>query len=1148
MGPAGTGARGAAGDTITQGTDLELARQRATRWRAQAFGRLELWERRLAADGLDEAAFLELLGETPAALRDRCAARPAWLTALADAFAGFLRCGGASAVAPDAGAAAGVTLSLPSAGQGDKTGFLDLLAPLLHAACARLRSAAERLAVAGAGSLAAAPGPPFTADAAVALLYPNLASRLLRQISRTLVLELHVARLLDGLAGDTAEERFRSFAAQLRRPEVALELLQRYPVLARQAALRIEQWLETSRELLARLATDWQEILDAFTPHADPGPLVEVRAGAGDPHHGGRTVTLLRFASRFRLVYKPKPLAVEAAFQELLAWVNARGFAPPLRRVRVLARDGYGWVEHVDSAACGGEEEVERFYRRQGGLLALLYALDAADIHSENLIAAGEHPVLVDLEALFHPWIGGAAAGGGASLVAGGQAAAPARAPLPEVLSPTRSVLRIGLLPERTWAAGEEAGVDVSGLGGAPGQWTPRPVLVVDAPGTDEMRFDRRRMEVPAAANRPRLAGGAEVSLPRHAGAVAAGFELMYRLLLAGRDELLREGGPLDAFAGAEVRILLRPTLTYEGLLTESFHPDVLGNALLRDQHFDRLWAAVESEPWLSCFIADERRDLERGDVPIFTTRADSRDLWTGEGERLPAMLAATGLERVREGLRALGPADLVLQLWTVQGSLAAVELTAGTRRRPPYRLVAAPVPAGRQELLAAAAAVADRLAALASREHDRTMWYGLAPTGGGVWQFGALQADLYGGMPGIALFLAQLAAVTGEARHAELARGALAALLPLARPVEEASVPLLLLGAWSGWGGVIYTFAHLAALWGDPVLLDAAESCVARLPELIDADETLDLIDGAAGCLAALLALHELRPAAATLTAALRCGERLLARAEPQQTGIGWRNVPAFPQALTGFSHGTAGIAWALLRLAAATGEERFATAAREGLAFERSLYLPERGNWADRRGEAARGGMAGEVPSSAAAAGSDDAESREPAGTGTGADAAARDPLHASEQLMCAWCHGATGIGLSRLAALSLLDDPAFHEEIAIAIRTTLAEGFGLSHCLCHGDLGCLDFLLLASRQLGDAALAEQVYQLAGGVLGNVAADGWRFGMPAGAEPPGLMLGLAGIGYGFLRLAFPERVPSVLLLETRTDSALALRAPASG
>ncbi|HVT17290.1 MAG TPA: type 2 lanthipeptide synthetase LanM family protein [Thermoanaerobaculia bacterium] len=1033
------------------------------------------------------------MGESPEALRERIAAPPPWLAALASAFAA--RTGAAAAAVP----------ALPSAGAGDRTGFLDLVAPLLRDACARLRSRLRRDLDGLAGDAARGSDLPFTAESAVAVLYPNLAARLLRQISRMLVLELQVARLEGRLAGDSAEERFRGFAAELRRPEAAVELLRRYPVLARQAVQRIEQWVETSGELLARLAADWQEIRAFLDVREEPGELVEVRTGAGDPHRGGRSVTLLRFASGFRLIYKPKPLAVEAAFQELLAWINARGFAPPLRGLRVLAREAYGWVEHVAAGACAEEAEVERFYQRQGGLLALLYLLDAADVHSENLIAAGEHPVLVDLEALFHPWIGG---GGGETRPAAGVPGAARRgAPLAEVPSPARSVLRIGLLPERTWAARDDAGVDLSGLGGEPGQSTPRPVLYIAAEGTDEMRFDRKRMALPAAANRPELAGGAAVRLPRYAGAIAAGFERMYRLLLAGRGELLREDGPLAAFAGVEVRVLLRPTLAYEGLLTESFHPDVLGNALLRDQLFDQLWAAVEHEPWLEAFLADERRDLERGDVPIFTTRTDSRDLWTGHGERLSGVFAATGLDRVRDGVRHLSAADLVLQLWAVHGCLTAVELTAGALRRPPYFLAAAPAPAGRQELLAAARTVGDRLAALASRERDRTLWFGLAPIGGGAWQFGALQADLYGGLPGIALFLAQLGAVTGEARYTDLARGALAALLPLAR---QESPPIPLLGAFSGWGGLIYTLAHLAALWDDPALLDGAEACLAHLPRRVESDETLDLMDGAAGCLAALLALHELRPAAATLGAAAACGERLLARAEAQEQGIAWRNAPAFPWPLTGFSHGAAGIAWALLRLGAATGDERFAAAARGGFAFERSLYRAEHKNWADQRTD--RGG----------------------------GEPAARDRLHAGERLMCAWCHGAAGIGLSRLAALSLLDDPALRGEIAIAVETTLAEGFGLTHCLCHGDLGCLDFLLLAARRLHDDALAEEVLRLAGGVLANVAADGWRFGMPAGAEPPGLMLGLAGIGYGFLRLAFPDRVPSVLLLEIRAGSAL--------
>ncbi len=41
---------------------------------------------------------------------------------------------------------------------------------------------------------------------------------------------------------------------------------------------------------------------------------------------------------------------------------------------------------------------------------------------------------------------------------------------------------------------------------------------------------------------------------------------------------------------------------------------------------------------------------------------------------------------------------------------------------------------------------------------------------------------------------------------------------------------------------------------------------------------------------------------------------------------------------------------------------------------------------------------------------------------------------------------------------------------------------------------------------------------------------------GTPAALAVPGLLTGLAGIGHGLLRLGFPDRTPSVLLLQTPT------------
>lgn len=103
---------------------------------------------------------------------------------------------------------------------------------------------------------------------------------------------------------------------------------------------------------------------------------------------------------------------------------------------------------------------------------------------------------------------------------------------------------------------------------------------------------------------------------------------------------------------------------------------------------------------------------------------------------------------------------------------------------------------------------------------------------------------------------------------------------------------------------------------------------------------------------------------------------------------------------------------------------------------------------------------------------------------------------------------------------------------EEVERALRIALAQGFGLNHSLCHGDLGNVELLLQASRSLGGPEWRHQLERMTSVVLESVERDGWLCGIPLGVESPGLMPGLAGIGYQLLRLAEPEFVPSVLTL----------------
>jgi len=1037
-----------------------LAERRLQRWQSQPpFAMRSTFTQRLAMEDISEDEFFYLLGEPIQAVCDRFPIPPMWLAELAEAFA--------RPCSPHS------FLLLERLRGHDKGGFLDAIEPLISQGRELVHKGVETLRLMYSEL-------PFDLARVEKLIFANLLWPLVGMLDRTMVLELHVARLQGLLQGDSPEERFQSFLQRLRQRDIALAILQEYPVLAHQLVRHIHQWVTCSLEFLQRLCADWEMIRATFSPRHNPGELEQVHGGAGDCHRGGRSVLIARFSSGFQVVYKPRPLALDVHFQGLLTWLNDRGDHPSFRTLKILDRGSYGWVEFVAAQGCASVTEVRRFYERQGGYLALLYALAAADFHSENLIAAGEHPVLVDLEALFHPRVDGM------DLTQADQLAS-------HTLND--SVLGTGLLPQRVWANAKSEGIDISGLGAVASQLTPYDVPQWEGVGTDEIRLIRTRIMMPGSQNRPTL-NGAEVEVFIYAEAILAGFTTIYRLLLQYRDNLLADDSPLARFAEDEVRVILRPTQTYSVLLRESFHPDVLRNALDRDRLFDQLWVEVENRPYLAKVMLAERIDLHQGDVPIFTTHPNSRDLWSSSGERITDFLEEPGMAVVQRRMLQMSEDDLAKQLWFIRASLTSLA-TGGERAR--WRTFCLTEPqsvASHDRLLAAARAVGDRLQVLALRGEQNVSWIGLTLIDERRWSLVPLGLDLYDGLPGVALFLAYLGAMTSDEGYTILAR---AALSTIRSQVERRRPSITSIGGFDGWGGVIYTLMHLATLWDEPSLLAEAGALVELVPDLIEKDEQLDLIAGAAGCIGSLISLYRCAPSDRTLDVAIRCGDHLMTRAQPMAHGSGWRTKFGGAKPLTGFSHGAAGMAWALLELTALTGEERFRKTALEAMAYERSLFRPEVGNWPDLR------------------------------------DFATTLQVDTVNQFsyMTAWCHGAPGIGLARLRSLPRLDDTDIRLEIHAALKTTLAHGFGGNHSLCHGDLGNLELLLQASEILDDPQWGYQVQRLAAIILESIGQHSWLCGIPLRVESPGLMTGLAGIGYGLLRLAEPTRVPSVLVLD---------------
>lgn len=806
----------------------------------------------------------------------------------------------------------------------DLTGFHLVVAPFAALA-------ADRLAGAVPGN-AARPAQASCPAGVLDGFRHDVGRRLALLAARTLVSELHEARTGGRLSGEEPGERFRDFLRQTAGRAGLASLVSRYPVLARVLAQAAMNAADAFAEMLGRLAADG-ELLGSSAVlgdrgagrAADYGPhtLTGVESGTGDSHRGGRSVMLLRFADGARLVYKPRPLAAHRHFETLVEWFNSHADSqansradshagssagspaessagtPALRAPRVLDRGAYGWAEFVGSAPCLSTAETTLFYRRLGALLALLHVLDGTDLHHENLIACGPHPVLVDVETLFHPPL----------------TQAPPADPAARALH--ASVHRVGLLPQLL--VGDSAALDMSAVGGGRAASSPLETASWAAAGTDTMHLVRASGRFTESANRPTL-DGTPADPFRFTEALCDGFRSAYTAVSESRDELLGSKGLLRLFADDEIRFVPRPTWTYATLLHESTHPDLMRDATERQQVFALLRTGALGSPALPGLEDEEIAELWQGDVPVFTTRPDSTRVYGGTGHEVRELAGPTGLARVEAKIRALDTVDRQDQERIIRTAMVS------TSSEPPHRVAGggrprteatAPEP---ERLLSAARSVGDQLVSLAYHSGSRTNWIGLELLGERYWRLTPLAADLAGGYTGPALFLAQLASLTGAARYADAARAALAPVPGLLDALHQRGDDLGLLGsgAFSGLGGIAYALAEVGTLLDDGRVRDWAGPATRLAAAAGAAEEGLGVRGGAAGGLVSLLAVHRATGRAEAWRGAELCAERLLAAAPP---------------ASGGFADGAAGTGWALLRFAGAGGGPRHRSAGLDAL-----------------------------------------------------------------------------------------------------------------------------------------------------------------------------------------------------------------------
>ncbi|HEV2739814.1 MAG TPA: lanthionine synthetase LanC family protein [Candidatus Elarobacter sp.] len=416
---------------------------------------------------------------------------------------------------------------------------------------------------------------------------------------------------------------------------------------------------------------------------------------------------------------------------------------------------------------------------------------------------------------------------------------------------------------------------------------------------------------------------------------------------------------------------------------------------------------------------------------------------------------------------------------------------------------------------LEAASAVARRIARDAIWSDGRCTWFGWFMDPGPYGAFRPVRrtmgTDVYQGVAGIALFLAQLATLSQDDDIAALRDGAIRQIE--ARVAAAPAQPSF----YGGSLGVGFTLAEIGALRGDDALVARGLAEVDRALATPFGPEVIDVMSGPAGAIAPLIDLAGRFARPDLLDAAQRFGSALLDAAVESAEGLSWATLPAtaVKRNLLGFSHGVAGIVWALLELQRVRPDVRIANVVRDALRYERSFFDAAQRNWPDLRDFAALGMAAGGPAQPAFSTG---------------------------------WCHGAGGIGLSRLRLLELLPgDAEIAGEVEAAmltvkawLRATLESPSVFDMSPCHGVSGNAEAALLFAQHVQRRDAYELVDAVGRAAVDRYVRSATPFpcGVLGAGETPSLMTGIAGIGYFFLRLYDPDQVRSTLLTVPRSHT----------
>ena len=912
------------------------------------------------------------------------------------------------------------------------------------------------------------------------IFFDNILKVLVPYANKTFIYEINRLKNNEMLLGDSNDDRYEFFMDNyLSDEESILNFLKEYPVLARILSTRFYDCVDNLIVAIERFIKDKNRVEELFKVNFKNLKNIEM---LGDMHISGKSVLKFVFEDNIQLIYKPRNLSIDINYQKLLKWFNSQNIGCKFNTLKTLIFDDYGWQEVIDFKKSKSEEEIRRFYKRQGQYLAILYMLNATDFHYENIIANGEHPYLIDLESLFSNDYLNLDLNKDATDLA--------------VKKLYRSVIQTSLLP----VLGNDLfyKYDVSGLG-AREQFSIKAFKVKNL-NTDKIKIEKENVVIDSQNHLPMIDNKVFYS-EHYIEAISLGFRDAYNIIIKNREYLVSKESILNIFKNNEIRVIFKNTQAYSLLLQASTNPKYLKDANDRSN----LFRYLENEN--SRLVSSEYNDLKNGYIPYFYTHIDSKNLISSIGEHNDYFLK-NSFELVIEKLYDFSEEDCLIQEEFIKKSILANYHIFKEKENIKVDKYKEFVPINKKEIdissietnsfLEEAIKIADYIESKAiwGEDNNTINWISLSMDGYENLQFKVMDMGIYEGISGICLFYAYINKITGISKYKKIAKACLNTILSDSMVEKSNNI-----SAFMGQGSTLYCLANLYILWEDEELLTYIKKYLDIIQNNIYSDEFFDFLSGNAGLACVCVEIYKKLGINKSLEISQKCIEHIINNSISINGGIGWSIGEKISSPLAGIAHGNAGILLAISKVYNVTKNSKYIEFIDKALLYENSLYDKVDNNWKDLRNESKQ-------------------------------DLA--NPVF--------WCNGAAGIGMARVITWDNYKNEIVKNDYNNALKKVLDCGFmDISYSLCHGDFGNLELLLLLNERKSDENISKIIDRVAKSIILNVRENSynWKSGIPGREETLSFMVGISGIGYQLLRI-YNRNIPSILTLEVLNNKCL--------